>query len=182
MPQIPAIPAATLPTAAANLAVITQAGITKSVALSALLPGQAAYTLFGNNTAGAATPGALTQAQVAALMANWQAQQFYGYYANLTLSASPTITAATLSGLVIGTTNAGAYSLALPIDLLTGWTATIIQYGAGQVTFTVSGASTLRNRQAHTKMAGQYSIVSLIVLANAGGSAAEYLLAGDTAP
>lgn len=182
MPQIPALPAATTPTAAADLVPITQGGVTKKVALSSVMPGQAANTLFGNNTGGVATPGALTQAQVAAMLANWQAQQFYGYLANLTISASPTITNATLSGLVIGTSNAGAYTLALPTGLAVGWTTTVVQYGAGQVTFTVSGGSALRNRQAHTKTAGQYAIISIIVLANSGGSAAEYLLAGDTAP
>ena len=56
-----------------------------------------------------------------------------------------------------------------------GTVFTFIQTGTGQITFVGSGA-TLLNRRSHTKTAGQWAAVSVIVAFDNN-----YLLAGDTA-
>ena len=78
-------------------------------------------------------------------------------------------------GKIVKFTNGSAITVTLPSGLGLGFTATVIQYGAGQITFSTS-SSTLYNRQSHTKTAGQYAVVSLISCV-----ADVYVLAGDTA-
>ena len=78
-------------------------------------------------------------------------------------------------GKIVKFTNGSAITVTLPNNLGLGFTATVIQYGAGQITFATS-SSTLYNRQSHTKTAGQYAVVSLISCV-----ADVYVLAGDTA-
>lgn len=55
-----------------------------------------------------------------------------------------------------------------------------VQMGAGQVTYAAEAGGSLRNRSSQTKIAGQYGVTSLYVRTNAGGSAAEWVLSGDT--
>ena len=58
-----------------------------------------------------------------------------------------------------------------------GFTCSVIQKGAGQVTFdNNSGATTINNRQSHTKIAGQHGVVTLVSTATD-----VFVLAGDTA-
>jgi hypothetical protein len=57
---------------------------------------------------------------------------------------------------------------------------TIVQYGAGQITFAAGSGATLHNRQNLLHSGGQYAVCALIVSANAG-SAASFVLAGDVA-
>lgn len=78
-------------------------------------------------------------------------------------------------------TNAGAITLTLPNSLYTSFNFRVIQAGTGQITFTPASGAFRRNRQSHTKTAGQYAVCDVQIIANAGGSAAEYLLSGDTA-
>ncbi len=77
-------------------------------------------------------------------------------------------------------TSATAITITLPNNLQTGFACVIIQAAAGQISFSASSGATLRNRQSHTKTAGQYAVCNLQVISNSGGSAAEYLLSGDT--
>jgi len=84
-------------------------------------------------------------------------------------------------GKVITLNNAAAVTVNLPNNLPVGFQCMCVQLGAGQVGFSPGVSVTLRQRQTQYKIAGQYGIVSLMVLANAGGSAAVYYLAGDTA-
>jgi hypothetical protein len=80
-------------------------------------------------------------------------------------------------GKIVKFESSSAVTVTLPTGLGQGFTATVIQYGAGQITFSVSGySSTLYNRQSHTKTAGRYAVVSLISC-----HADLYILAGDTA-
>jgi len=58
--------------------------------------------------------------------------------------------------------------------LSVGYNATFIQLGSGQLELTASGVSVL-NRQSHTKSAGLYAAVSVVIV-----SADTYILAGDT--
>jgi hypothetical protein len=77
--------------------------------------------------------------------------------------------------------NAAAITCTLSATAAVGTTVRAIQRDAGQVTFTPSGGATLNNRSGHTKTAGQYAAVTLEVRANGGGSAAIWVLSGDTA-
>ncbi len=58
--------------------------------------------------------------------------------------------------------------------LSVGYNSTFIQLGSGQLELTASGVSVL-NRQSHTKSAGLYAAVSVVIV-----SADTYILAGDT--
>jgi hypothetical protein len=85
------------------------------------------------------------------------------------------------SGRVYELTSGSAVAVTLSATAPVGWTQTVLQAGAGQATFSAAVGATLRNRQSHTKTAGQWAEVTLYVRANSGGSAAEWVLAGDTA-
>lgn len=85
------------------------------------------------------------------------------------------------TGKVVELTNSAAITLTLPADAAVGYCCTVVQGGAGQVTLTPAGSATRRNRQSHTKTAGQWAGVTLYVRTNAGGTAAEYVMMGDTA-
>lgn len=85
------------------------------------------------------------------------------------------------TGRIVDLANAGAITLTLPNSLPVGWCCTLVQAGAGQVTCSAAVGATLRNRQGHAKLAGQWAMATLHVRANAGGAAAEYVLCGDTA-
>lgn len=85
------------------------------------------------------------------------------------------------SGKIIRFTNASAITLTLPNSLAVGFNCTVIQAGAGQITFSPAGGANRRNRQSHTKAAGQWAVCNLQVITNSGGNTAEYVLSGDTA-
>lgn len=86
------------------------------------------------------------------------------------------------TGKVVELTNAAAITLTMPNNLPVGWCCTVVQGGAGAATFTAASGATRRNRQSHTKTAGQWAMTTLYVRTNSGGSSAEYVLGGDTAP
>lgn len=77
-------------------------------------------------------------------------------------------------------TNSSAVTFTLPNNLYTTFNCRIMQLGTGQVTFSAASGATIRNRQSHTKAAGRWAVCDLIVVSNSGGSAAEYVLSGDT--
>lgn len=79
------------------------------------------------------------------------------------------------AGKVVVCDNASAITLTVPSGLGAGFTCSVIQKGAGQVTFTAS-STTINNRQTHTKIAGQHGVASLISTATD-----VFVLAGDTA-
>jgi hypothetical protein len=83
-------------------------------------------------------------------------------------------------GAIVTLNNAATITLTLPDSLPAGFNCLIIQLGAGQVQTALGGGASLDNRQGHTDLFGQYAVGSLVVAANPG-SAAEYILAGDTA-
>lgn len=78
-------------------------------------------------------------------------------------------------GKVIRFTSGSSVAVTVPNTLRSDFTCCVIQDGAGQVTFTGSSA-TVRNRQSHTKTAGQYAAVTIVKV-----SSGEFRLAGDTA-
>ena len=105
-----------------------------------------------------------------------------GYKGNINAQTGTTYTLlAADTGKVVECTNAAAITLTLPADAAVGFCCTVVQGGAGQITLTTAGSATRRNRQSHTKTAGQWAAVTLYVRTNAGGSAAEYVMCGDSA-
>lgn len=95
-------------------------------------------------------------------------------------TASYSLTAAD-SGTVIEIDHASGATVTVPGSLPTGFICELAQVGAGQVTVAAGSGATMRQRQGHTKTAGQWAAAIIRVRSNAGGSAAEFVLAGDTA-
>jgi hypothetical protein len=81
----------------------------------------------------------------------------------------------------VQTTSGSAVTATLAATAVPGTLVVVTQADVGQVTFTPASGGSLRNRQSHTKTAGRWATVSLLVRENVGGSAAEWVLAGDTA-
>jgi hypothetical protein len=107
--------------------------------------------------------------------------KMYGYNAktNAQTGTTYTLTAAD-AGKVITMSNAAAITLTLENSLPAGFCCTVIQKGAGQITFTPEAGASRVNRSGHTKSAGQYAVCTLYVDSNSGTDAV-YYLAGDTA-
>lgn len=104
------------------------------------------------------------------------------FRADNTTNANTTITIGSAdTGRIIETTAATAVSVTLSATATVGTSVTVVQAAAGQCTFASTGSGTVRNRQSQFKTAGQWAIVTMYVRTNAGGSAAEWVLGGDTA-
>ena len=107
-----------------------------------------AYTTGNISTTGTLTGG------------NSSTSSISGFAANVaTISANYSITAAD-NGKVIQSTGGSAISVAIPTGLPTGFNCTVVQMGAGQITFT----GTYLNRTGFNKSASQYSVVSILHL------------------
>lgn len=79
------------------------------------------------------------------------------------------------NGKVVVLDNASAITLTVPSGLGAGFNCSVIQKGAGQVSFATS-STTINNRQSHTKIAAQYGVASIVAYATD-----TFVLAGDTA-
>lgn len=77
--------------------------------------------------------------------------------------------------------NASPISAPLPATTASGEGFVVVQKGAGQVTFSVSGTASLKNAHSHTKTFGQDAVVYLECTANSDGNSAVWRLSGDTA-
>ena len=107
-----------------------------------------AYTAGNISTTGALAGG------------NSSTSNISGFAANVTsVSANYSITSAD-NGKVIQSTSASAIIISIPTGLPTGFNCTVVQMGAGQVTF----SGTYLNRTGFTKTASQYSVVSILHL------------------
>jgi hypothetical protein len=85
-----------------------------------------------------------------------------GFGANVaTISGGYNITAND-NGKIIQSTAATAITVTIPSGLPTGFNCTVVQMGAGQITF----SGTYFNRGSFTKTASQYAVVSIIHLGN----------------
>lgn len=125
------------------------------------------------------TTGKLLQASGVAVTDN---DEISGYRGNVNIQTGTTYTVlSTDSGKVIDHANGSAITTTLPNNMPVGWCCTYTQSGAGQVTFSPASGASLRNADGHTKIASQWGEVSLYVRSNAGGYAAEYVMAGKTA-
>lgn len=104
-----------------------------------------------------------------------------GYYGvrNAYSATSVTLSNVADAGKIAIFTATSAITLTLPNNTTTSFCCSIFQ-AASSITFTTTGSATLRNRSSHNKTAGQYAMATLFVATNSGGSAAEWVLAGDT--
>ena len=110
------------------------------------------------------------------------ADEISGYRGNINAQTGTTYTlVAADTGKVVECSNAAAITLTLPTNAAVGFCCTVVQGASGQITLTPASGATLRHRQSHTKTAGQWAGVTLYVRSNAGGTAAEWVLMGDTA-
>lgn len=89
--------------------------------------------------------------------------------------------AASDHGKVVVCESGSATTVTLPATLPRGFACVVIQAGAGTVSFEAGEGATLRNRQSHTDIAGQYGAVTVQVFRNPGDAAAEWHMQGDTA-
>jgi hypothetical protein len=83
-----------------------------------------------------------------------------GFAANIgNIAAEYNISAAD-NGKILQSTSATAITITIPTGLPTGFNCTVVQMGAGQLTF----SGTYFNRGSFTKSASQYSVISIIHL------------------
>jgi hypothetical protein len=88
--------------------------------------------------------------------------------------------AASDSGCIKNCTAASPVTVTLPGTLPKTFYCTIVQAGAGQISFVASGSASVHNRQGLTHSAGQYATCALTVMSTTGSNAA-FVLAGDCA-
>jgi len=104
------------------------------------------YTAGNISTTGAITGG------------NSDTSSISGFSANITsVSTNYPLTAAD-NGKIIQSTSAAAITITIPNGLPVGFNCTVVQMGAGQITF----AGPYLNRGNFTKTASQYAIVSIL--------------------
>ena len=106
-----------------------------------------AYTAGNVSTTGTLTGGSSNTSSIS------------GFGANINSQSGTTYTIlATDNGKVIQSTGASAMTITIPTGLPNGFNCTVVQMGAGQITF----SGTYVNRTGFTKTASQYSVVSII--------------------
>lgn len=109
------------------------------------------------------------------------ANEISGYAANINAQAGTAYTlVASDAGKIVELTNAAAITLTLPNSLPKGFCCTVVQGGAGAITFTAEAGGSRVNRSSHTKSAGTNAWCGLYVRSNSGTNAA-WVLGGDTA-
>lgn len=84
-------------------------------------------------------------------------------------------------GSIITFENTAEITVSLPAALPVGYNVMFCQKGTGQVICAPVGLATVVNREGFLRTALQYSVISLLVIANPGDVAATYLLMGDAA-
>jgi hypothetical protein len=128
-------------------------------------------TYTASTTAGA-SDGTLVQSN------NFNGNAISGFDASI---KDQTGTAYTLlagdNGKVVVLNNPSAVTVTVPSGLGVGFNCSFVQKGAGQVSFdNDSGATTINNRQSHTKINAQFGVASIVAYADN-----VFVLAGDTA-
>jgi hypothetical protein len=140
--------------------------VTKKVTASNLMSLAPVQSVAGKTGAVTVDAGDLTDG-------NFDGTAISGFDASINEQTGTTYTLlAGDNGKVIKFTNGSAITLTLPSGLGEGFNCTVIQYGAGQITF----SGTFYNQSSHTKTAGQYAVTGLISCV-----ADAFVLAGDTA-
>lgn len=85
------------------------------------------------------------------------------------------------NGQTIRHENASASTLTLAADADPGENVSVVQKGAGQVTFTAAAGGTLTSYGNAYKTAGLHAVVTAVCTQNDTGAAAEWTLSGATA-
>ncbi|MFM7019637.1 MAG: hypothetical protein ACKOXC_02425 [Aquirufa sp.] len=85
-----------------------------------------------------------------------------GFGAQINSISSSYSIAASDNGEILQTTAATAITLTIPTGLPTGFNCMVLQYGAGQITFSPAAGVTMINRNGYTKSIGQYALVTLL--------------------
>lgn len=116
-------------------------------------------TPIGNTTANS---GAFTSLSASGNLTggNSSTSNLSGFAANIVSTAISYSLTASDNGKVIQSTSASAITITIPTGLPTGFNCTVVQMGAGQVTF----SGTFLNRTGFTKTASQYAVVSILHL------------------
>jgi len=128
---------------------ITRNAIDLAADVTGTLPASAVQDKFLLNDADDTTSGKITAAG-------------YAISAVITEGTTSRTLSDSDNGKVIVCTNVSATTITVPASLATGFAVTVIQSGAGQITFSTSGGTTINNRQSHTKTAGQHARVGLV--------------------
>lgn len=76
-------------------------------------------------------------------------------------------------------TDPDGVGLELPNDFPAGFAATYIQGGDGQITFSAEAGGAMHQADGFTHSRKKWSAVTIVVLSNAGGTAAVWMLHGD---
>lgn len=106
----------------------------------------------------------------------------YGFAAKINKQTGTAYTlAATDQGLVVECANASAVTMTLPNNLPAGFCCTVVQMGAGAVTFAAGSGASIAALDDTFTTAGQYAFVSVYATSNSNGSSAAYLLGGTLA-
>ena len=122
------------------------------------------------------TGGATTQASGIIVS---DTDEISGQTANVVSASSGFTTDDTYNGKTVLASHATGFTITLHAAAKKGFNITVIQEGAGQITFAAASGATLFCYGGHTKTAGQYAMVAVIVKSNAG-SAAQLNLGGAT--
>lgn len=115
------------------------------------------WTKSGNDisftTGNISTTGTLTGGSVSTLS---------GFAANITsISANYPITSAD-NGKVIQSNSDAVITITIPASLPTGFNCMVLQYGAGQITFSGASGVNIINRNGYNKSIGQYALVTIL--------------------
>ena len=125
--------------------------------------------IYTASTTAGASDGTLIQSN------NFNGNAILGFDATLNDKTDSYTLLASDAGKVVVLNKGSAVNLTVPASLGAGFTCSVVQKGAGQVTF-VASSTTINNRQTHTKIAGQHGIATLVSTASD-----VFVLAGDTA-
>ena len=110
------------------------------------------------------------------------ANEISGYLSLLNVQAGTSYTVvAGDSGKIVECSNGSAITVTLPNNLAVGWCCTLVQSGAGQVTFSAASGAAFHAYSSKTKTAGQYAAVTIYCTTNAGGTSAVYQIQGNMA-
>ncbi len=167
----------------ATLSAIATANITDANVTNAKLANMAQNTIKGRVTASTGAPEDLSASQARSVL-GLVTIATTGLSADATnaVNAQTGTTYTLVAGdnnKVVTLSNASAITVTVPNSLAVGFACTLVQLGAGQVTVAAGASAVQRNRNGHAKIAGQYGMAGIAVIANPG-SAAEYVFAGDT--
>lgn len=85
-----------------------------------------------------------------------------GFGAQINIISNSATLAATDNAEIIQSNASSAITVTIPAGLPTGFNCMVLQYGAGQITFSPAAGVTLINRNSYNKSIGQYALVTLL--------------------